>query len=465
MNATPVAPTASPTRFRAARVRGPACVALVGLALALGAPAQPRAPGAARPGAGAPEPAPLRITTAVVEGRSVQRSVDTVGSLLAWEEAVARSQISGTVVRLHVDLGDAVREGQPLADLDRREADLTVDQLGADLVAARENLARARAAADASRANLDRTRDSRRGLGADLERTRADAKWKRRELERSQELRAKELIAARDVDLARAQSQAADALVQMAETTLGQHAEQVRAAEAQWEAEQGAVKAAEAQVRQREAALEFGRKRVTDTVVPAPLTGVVARRHVSAGEFVKDNTALFTLVATDPLKYTGTVPERATPEIRGGQEVRLTVDAFGARAFPGQVTRVAPVVDVPTRTLALEARVPNGPGLLKPGFFARGVVLVRRDARVPFVPAEALAYVVGISKVFVVADGRAKERLVRAGLRGAGWVEILDGVKPGETVATSGLAQLYDGAPVQPGAGAPTPAAAPAAKP
>ena len=83
----------------------------------------------------------------------------------------------------------------------------------------------------------------------------------------------------------------------------------------------------------------------------------------------------------------------------------------------------------------------------------------------PFVPAEALAYAVGISKVFVVADGRAQERLVKAGLREAGWVEILDGVKPGETVATSGLAQLFDGAPVAPAGPASGPAAGPAPKP
>jgi multidrug efflux pump subunit AcrA (membrane-fusion protein) len=454
-----VALTAPPPRFRAPRARALATITLLGLGLALGAEAQPRAPG---PGRSAPaEPAPLRVTTAAVEGRSVQRSVDTVGSLLAWEEATVRTQISGTIVRLYADLGDAVREGQPLADLDRREADLTIDQLAADVVAARENLARAQAAADASRANLARTRESRRALVADLERTRADAEWKRRELERNQELQAKELIAARDVDQARAQFQSADALVQMAETALGQHADQLRAAAAQLEADLGAVKAAQALVQQREAALDLGKKRLTDTVVAAPLTGVVARRHVAVGEFVKDNTTLFTVVAIDPLKYAGTVPERAAPEIRGNQDVHLSVDAFGSRIFPGQVTRVAPVVDVATRTLALEARVPNGRGLLKPGFFARGAILTRRDTRVPFVPAEALAYVVGISKVFVVANGRAQERLVRAGLREAGWVEILDGVKPGETVATSGLAQLYDGAPVTPVAPAPT--AAPAA--
>jgi RND family efflux transporter MFP subunit len=421
--------------------------AWLGLALALAAQAQPRPVG---PGAEAPPPdrPPLRITTAVAEGRTVQRTVDTVGSLLAWSEVVARAQISGTIVRLHVDLGDAVREGQPLLELDRREADLTIEQLAADLRAARENLARARAAAEASRATLERVRESRHALTAEVDRARADAEWKRRELERSQALRTKELIAARDVDQAHAQWQAAAAVVQMAETALAQHADQVRAAEAQHDADQGAVKAAEAQVRQREAALDLGRKRLADTVVLAPLTGFIARRHVSLGEFVKDNTALLTIVATDPLKYAGTVPERAAPDVRVGQEVRLEVEPFAGRTFPGQVTRIAPVVDVPTRTLALEARVPNAQGRLKPGFFARGVVLTRRDTQVPFVPAEAVAYVVGITKVFVVADGRIRERRVRAGLREAGWVEILEGVRPGETVATSGLAQLYDGAPV-----------------
>jgi multidrug efflux pump subunit AcrA (membrane-fusion protein) len=164
------------SRVSAPRARGVA-VLLLGLALPWGAGAQPRVPGPAKGGAGGAEPAPLRVTTALVEGRTVQRSIDTAGSLVAWEEAVARSQLSGTVVRLYADLGDAVREGQPLADLDRREADLTSDQLAADLAAARESLARARAAADASRANLERVRESRRELAADVERGRAAAEW------------------------------------------------------------------------------------------------------------------------------------------------------------------------------------------------------------------------------------------------------------------------------------------------
>ncbi len=416
-------------------------LALAGCGQSSQATSERRAPS----GAAAERPA-IRVTTAVAEARAVQRSVETVGSVLAWEEVVAKSQTTGTVVRA----------GQVLADLDRREADLGIDSLQADLVAARENLARARATAEASRANLERIRSSRRMLSADVDRARADADWKRLELGRNQELAAKDLIAARDVDLARAQSAMAQAQVQAAETMLAQHAEQVQVAEAQLQADLGAVKAADAQGRQREAALDLGRKRLGDTTAVAPITGVVARRHTSVGEFVKDNTALFTLVATDPLKYTGTIPERFAPEVRIGQEVRLQVDAYPGRPFPGRVSRVAPVVDMQTRTLALEARVPNREGLLRPGFFARGLVLTRQDARVAFVPVDAVAYVVGISKVFVIADGRAAERQVKTGVREGGRLEIREGLQPGEVVATSALGQLYDGAPVDPSGGVPT---------
>jgi membrane fusion protein (multidrug efflux system) len=422
-----------------------------------------QAKGERREPAAADRPA-IRVATAMVEARPVQRTVETVGSLLAWEEVMAKSQATGTVVRLYADLGDTVREGQPLAELDRREADLGLDQLQADLVTARENLVRARAAAEASRANLERVRGSRPALEADLTRARADAEWRRLELERNRELASRQLIATRDVDNTRIQYEMGLAQVRVAETTLAQLGDQLRVADAQLQADLGGAKAAEAQVRQREAALDLGKKRQADTTVPAPMSGLIAKRHTAIGDFVKDNTPLFTLVLADPLKYTGTIPERFAPDLRVGQEVQLQVEAYPGRAFPGRVTRIAPAVDVQTRTLALEARVPNGQGQLRPGFFGRGVVLTRQEAGVAFVPAEAVAYFVGITKVFVIADGTARERLIKAGLREAGRVEILDGVKPGEVVATSGLAQLYDGAAVQLAEARPPAPGAPARK-
>jgi RND family efflux transporter MFP subunit len=128
--------------------------------------------------------------------------------------------------------------------------------------------------------------------------------------------------------------------------------------------------------------------------------------------------------------------------------VQIRVDPLSGRDFPGRVTRVSPAVDVTSRTVTIEAEVPNPERLLKPGLFARAAVVLREDQEVAFVPESAVAYFAGITKVFVVAAGAARERAVSLGARKDGFIEVVKGVRPGELVATSSLAQLQDGAPV-----------------
>ncbi len=279
-------------------------------------------------------------------------------------------------------------------------------------------------------------------------RTQSEAEWAKSELGRSQELFKKQFIAARDVDSARNLSNVAAARVTAAVAARDQHPDQVRIAEAQLEADAAALRVADAEVARRDATLGIAKKRLGDTTIRAPFPGVVAKRWVNAGEYVKENTGVFSLVALDPLKYTGTVPERFAPDVKPGQRIELSVEAYHRQMFPGQVTRVSPAVEVQTRSLALEGRVANADGRLRPGFFAKGTVLSRRESGVPFVPAEAVVYFVGISKVFVVGDGKVEERLVKAGMRQGAWIEIADGVKAGETIAVSNLSQLFNGAPV-----------------
>jgi multidrug efflux pump subunit AcrA (membrane-fusion protein) len=427
-------------------MKRPVPVALL-LALLLTACGQSQAQDPKRKGPAA-EPKPFSVTAGKVEARSVQRSVETIGSLLAWEEVPVKPEQPGTIARILVDLGDRVPAGGIMAEFDKREARLAAQQAEADLLGTREALVRSRAAVESSRANLARVKDQLATLQADVEKARAQLEWARLEFERNRQLVTKDLIAARDLDNTRTLYQVAEAQFRVAENALHQHPDQLRIAQAQLDSDLAALKVVEAQVKQREAALGFAQKRLADTTVRAPLAGLVARRHVSPGEYVKENAALFTLVIADPLKYAGTIPERYAPEVRPGQAVHLGVEAFPGRTFQGQVTRVAPAVDIQTRTLSLEARVPNGDGRLKPGFFAKGIVLTRKEERVPFVPADAVTYFVGITKVFVITDGKVEERQVRTGMRESGWVEILEGVKPGERVATGNISQLFNGAPI-----------------
>jgi RND family efflux transporter MFP subunit len=414
------------------------------------APAAPQgkaAPGKAAPSAAQPVK-PIVVNVARAESREVQRSVETIGSLLALDEVVVKTEQPGTVAKLFADLGDRVTRGQILAEYDAREFQLAVAQAEADLLSSQQTLDRTRAALRSGEAALRRAGDSLASLEAEVARTKSQVEWTKSELDRNTELWKKELIAARDVDNARYLHNVAQAHMAVAENARSQHPDQVHIAQAQVESDRAALRVAEAEVARREAALGIFKKRLGDTTVRAPIAGSIARRHLSAGEYVKENTPVFTVVTLDPLKYTGTVPERYVPDLRVGQPLELAVEAYTGRNFPGQVTRLAPAVDVQTRTLALEGRVANPDGRLRPGFFAKGSVLTRKEGSVAFVPADAVISFVGITKVFVVAGGKVEERAVKPGARQGAAVEIVDGVKSGETVAVSNLSQLFNGAPV-----------------
>lgn len=401
-------------------------------------------PSAAQPRAQA-APRAIPVQVAAVEARAVERTVDGTGSLLAWREVVLNTSVAGTIDRLLVDLGDRVVAGQIVAELDRREFELAVAQAEAATEAAADGLQRARSQVLASQAQLQQVRDSRRALEANLARARAGLEEARANLERTRRLVDDALVAQRDLDVARTHHETAHAGYETAQVEIGQYPDRVRVAEAQLASEQSAVRVAEAELRRREAERGLTRKKLADATVRAPIDGSVARRHLNPGEFVGQNTAVFTIVQSDPLKWSGTVAEHAALAVRPGQTVQIRVEPVPGRRFEGQVTRVSPAVDVASRTALLEARVPNAQGLLKPGLFARGSIVLREDRGVAFVPDAAVSYFAGITRVFVVADGAVAERTVRIGASRSGWVEVVEGVTPGEMVATSGLGQLQDG--------------------
>jgi membrane fusion protein (multidrug efflux system) len=180
--------------------------------------------------------------------------------------------------------------------------------------------------------------------------------------------------------------------------------------------------------------------------VRSPLTGAVVKRLVSAGEYVRPGTPLFDLVADDPLKLRGDVPERFADEIAVGQPVQIKVDAYPDSVFEGRLLRVSPAANAENRSISVEAAVPNGDHRLKPGFFAAANIVTRADDEALVVPETAVVTFAGVTKLFVVRDGIAYERHVRVGTRDdQGRVEVVEGLHADEVVATSGLAKLENG--------------------
>jgi RND family efflux transporter MFP subunit len=229
---------------------------------------------------------------------------------------------------------------------------------------------------------------------------------------------------------------------------------QYRARQAGLDAVQDEVRAQLAQVQALKADLRLVEKRLSDTVVRAPFDGSVSAKHVSAGQYVKDNAPVVTLVKTWPLRLRTEIPESATAAAKVGATLTFTTDAVPGKEFHAVVRELNPVLDARTRTLIAEARLVESDQRLRAGAFVQVRLLTETGAQVTFVPKQALYQVAGLTKFFIIANGKAVERRFVPGVEEAGWVEVPGGlVAPGQQVAISALAALTDGAPVKPQAG------------
>lgn len=199
------------------------------------------------------------------------------------------------------------------------------------------------------------------------------------------------------------------------------------------------------------------------TQIRAPFAGRIAKRLVDVGNYVRVGTPIFVLVADDPLRLRGEVPERFAAELRPGQDVHGFVEAYPDDRIEGRLERISAAADPRSRALTVEAVVPNPDGKLKVGFFCKAAIVTRTEDEALVIPGEAVVNFAGVTRVFVVGeDGVARSREVTTGLRLGPKVEVTAGLGPEDRVATSALGRLTDGAQVVVrAASAPTGAAAP----
>jgi RND family efflux transporter MFP subunit len=212
------------------------------------------------------------------------------------------------------------------------------------------------------------------------------------------------------------------------------------------------VNTARASLAEARAQLAMAEKAVSDVVVAAPFAGFISERRVSLGEYVQPSTAVVTLLKTDPLRLQLTIPAVQAGRVAVGHKVIASVDAFPGRSFTGAITAVNPSVSAESRSFMVEARVPNPESLLKPGMFAVATIDQGRTERALLVPRKAVIEDPNTNsyRVFTIDDKSvARLRVVQLAARQQGdTVHILSGIKEGERVATSSLADLYDGAQV-----------------
>lgn len=187
---------------------------------------------------------------------------------------------------------------------------------------------------------------------------------------------------------------------------------------------------------------------IAKTEIRAPFAGVIGLRRVSEGAFVGKNTPLTTLQDLGALRVDFTLPERYADEVRAGLPFTFTV-ASSARRFEGQITAIEPQIDAATRSLVVRGLVPNPDRRLTPGSFANiELALAPTDDGI-LIPSAALVPSLKGQSVWLVLNGKATLRDVATGLRTEDNVQIIEGLRPGDTVLVSNLLRLRPGAAVQ----------------
>ena len=359
----------------------------------------------------------IAVSTASVQYISIQRTVDLAGTLISPDQAKVSAEAPGVVESVSVQLGDEVRKGQELVRLAPRELELALQRAESAL---RQTEAQLGMSGTESQPLPDDQIATIRTAAANLD----DA---RTQNTRAEQLATRGLLAGAEVEATRTK---------------------LKVAEAAYESALETVRSLKASLQDRRAAYELAQKKLNDAVIRAPVAGAVSERLVQPGEFIKEDTPVITLVQMDPLKLSTAAQEKYAGVLKTGMAVQFIVESYPNETFRGRIVSVSPAVDQATRTFAVEAELPNPGHRLKPGFFAKGVILTHVDSHVIAAPDDAVSTLAGVSTVFVVENGKVKPQNVTIGVHQGSLFEIVDGLKGGETLAASNLSQLSAGAAV-----------------
>ena len=390
--------------------------------------------------------APVAVTTSKAVARQVPSYIQATGSLSANEESDVAPQTSGQVVATPVSVGAFVRQGAVIARLNDRDARLRLQQAQAGVLQAQAGVRQAEARLGLRPGgNFDASANPEvRTASANLEQAQAELR-----LAEANERRYRELVETGDVavsiyDQYRTQRDTARARVNSARQQLETEINTARQSNQ-------AIQSAEAAVVSARSQVAIAQKAVADATVRSPYAGYVSNRPVAVGEYVTPASPVATVLRTNPIKLQLQVAEAEAPYITAGMGVSLEVEAYRDRKFAGVVSAVNPAFDPASRAATVEVEVENNDNALRVGMFATARIERRGANTSVYVPRAAVLGDQNTQsyRVFVIEGDVAKLRVVQIGTEEGDHVQIISGVSADETVATSNLEQLYEGARVK----------------
>lgn len=371
--------------------------------------------------------APDAPTVAAVRiGRGEVRQVLTVAAeFRPFQEIEIHAKVAGFLKSIYVDVGDRVKAGQLLAELEIPELQAEVRQ---------DEATTKRAAEEINRAQADLQRAESAHEVAHLAATRLVNVTKVRP----------NLVAQQDIDEASGRDRVAEAQVATAQAALASSREQLEIA-----------KAAHSKT---QTLLDYTR-------ITAPFAGLITHRYADTGAMIQAGTSSQTqampvvrLSDSERLRLVIPVPESAVSRVRLGAPVDVAVQSLN-RTVSGTVARFANRLNTETRTMRVEVDVPNPRGELVPGMYADATLVLQQTTGALVAPVQAIDRTETGAHVFVVGrDGTLDARSVSLGLEAADRIEVTKGLSEGDMVVVGSRAQLRPGSVVVAKVVAPAPA-------
>jgi len=284
----------------------------------------------------AAHPAPVHFYTVAEE--TARRRIQAVGSLYALEESTLSSEVEGRVDQVLADIGDNVREGQPLVRIDPQELQFEVERQRGIVTQVRAQLGIG--------PNDPPPTDPKKI--ASVQRAEADLFDADQKYTRAQQMFRDKLISQQQLDEAASRYQSTKATY----TVSLQEVDRLKAL-----------------LVSSEASERLAEKKLNDSTIRAPYPGSIKTRDVHPGEYLKVQSPVMVLVRTDRLRARLAVPERWAGWVKDGVTIDLHVEAFPGQTFHGKISRINPAVAQDSRTFEAEAMLVNLDGRLKPGFF------------------------------------------------------------------------------------------------
>jgi len=335
-------------------------------------------------------------------------------------------KVSGYLEKIFVQIGDSVRQGQVIAQIDRADFIQKVREIEAKVAQAKAQYAELEAgtrAEDVREAEEAVKQAQSRFNNARQQRERVEALYKR------------QVISKKEFDVAEMDYNVTEAQLAASEQRLKSLKEGARPE----------VKAASlGKLREMEAILAQEQIRLQNAQIVAPFSGEIVRRNVDNGSLLSPSTPVVTLVHLETLKVVANVLEKDIALVKIGMKVKILTEAYPDKPFEGTIVRINKALDLATRTLQAEINVPNPGHLLKPGMFARIAVALKEKPGALVVPRTAVLEEEGRQFVFVVEGNQAIRKPIVTGIEQDQLIEVVEGVKDGDKIVVRGQESLRD---------------------